>query len=61
MKVIHVEGQDWPVEAIREEGSKLIVTVKNGQEISTRGAVAELIRAAFNEPEAEPEAPKRKR
>ena len=63
MKVIHVEGHDWHVEAIREDGSKLIVTVKNGQEISTRGAVAELIRAAFKEPEAvkAPEAaPKRK-
>ena len=60
MKVIHVEGHDWRVEAIREDGNKLVVTVKGGQEIVTRGAVAELVRAAFKEPEAakQPEAGK---
>ena len=52
MKVIHVEGHDWHVEAIREDGQKLVVTVKGGQEIVTRGAVAILVSAAFKEPEA---------
>jgi len=45
--VIRVEGQDWQVEAVREDGNKLIVTVQNGQEIITGGAVAALVRAAF--------------
>ena len=52
MKVIHVEGHDWHVEAIREDGQKLVVTVKGGQEIVTRGAVAKLVSTAFKEPEA---------
>ena len=52
MKVIHVEGHDWQVEGIREDGQKLVVTVKGGQEIVTRGAVAKLVSAAFKEPEA---------
>ena len=56
MKVIHVEGHDWHVEAIREDGNKLVVTVKGGQEIVTGGAVAKLVSAAFKEPEAAPEA-----
>ena len=55
MKVIHVEGHDWHVEAIREDGQKLVVTIKGGQEIVTRGAVAKLVSAAFKEPEAAPE------
>ena len=54
MKVIHVEGHDWQVEGIREDGQKLVVTVKGGQEIVTRGAVAKLVSAAFKEPEAAP-------
>ena len=60
MKVIHVEGHDWQVEGIREDGQKLVVTVKGGQEIVTRGAVAKLVSAAFKEPEVakEPEAAK---
>jgi len=52
MKVIHVEGHDWQVESIREDGNKLVVTVKNGQQIVTGGAVAKLVSAAFKEPEA---------
>ena len=48
MKVIRVEGHDWPVEAIREDGKKLVVTVKGGQEIVCGGKVAETVRAAFN-------------
>ena len=52
MKVIHVEGHDWHVEGIREDGQKLVVTIKGGQEIVTRGAVAKLVSAAFKELEA---------
>lgn len=51
MKVIRVEGQDWHVSAIREAENKLIVTVRDGQEIVTRGAVAELVKAAFKQPD----------
>jgi hypothetical protein len=51
MKVIRVEGHDWHVDAIREAGNKLIVTLQDGQEIVTRGAVAELVKAAFGKPE----------
>ena len=60
MKVIHVEGHDWQVESIREDGNKLVVTVRGGQQIVTRGAVAKLVRDAFKEPEPvkEPEAAK---
>jgi len=47
--VVRVEGHDWHVEAIREDGNKLIVTVKNGQEIITGGPVAALVKAAFNQ------------
>lgn len=52
MKIIRVEGHDWHVESIREDGNKLIVTVKGGQEISTRGDVANTVRNAFTEDKA---------
>lgn len=52
--VVRVEGHDWHVESVREDGKKLVVTVKGGQEIICGGATAETVRNGLKQ------APKRK-
>lgn len=49
MKVIRVEGQNWPVESVQEDGKKLVVTVTGGQKIICGGATAETVRKAFKD------------
>ena len=47
MNIIRVEGHDWHVESVREDGKKLVVTVKGGQQIVCGGATAETVRNAL--------------
>lgn len=51
MNRIRVEGQDWYVESVREDGNKLVVTVKGGQEITCGGATAATVRTALKQVE----------
>ena len=47
MNTIRVEGHDWHVESVREDGKKLVVTVKGGQQIVCGVATAEIVRNAL--------------